>query len=207
MVESMTNTLVDAGVCVNVRAGHAERPCDRSLPVTLEQRIRYALKRSGLSARALSMKANLSHGYLASVFLAFGKETEPSFGTGSLRAIARAAGVSSNWLLTGHGSPDDPEGVESEAPSIAPEYVAVQRFDGLPEWPELLTRAKALQPEIPAWVWEFIAGSRPLLSAMPTPAMVADLAVWVMRHESIGRASPPRTETGAQLAKPSKKRG
>ncbi len=166
--------------------------------MTFEQRIRYAIKHSGLSPRGLALKAGLSAGYFPSLFRALAKDPQASVETATVRAIAHAAGVSAAWLLTGKGSPDDHDETETVAPSTAHDYVMRPQFQNLPEWPELLARAKEIDPGLPGWVWEMLARTSPILSAPPTPAMVAELGRWMLRHESLMRPPAPRKETGPQ---------
>jgi hypothetical protein len=164
-------------------------------PVTLEERIRFALRRSDLSARKLSRKAELSEGFLAYVFRTL--RTDPNgtpFSVDNLRALARAAGVSSEWLITGSGSPDDPETQSAPSPSLDEHFVARPVFGSLPDWPDLLARAQEIAPHLPAWTWERLATMAPLLSAPPTPVMVAELAIWMHRHERVMRTT---AQTGA----------
>jgi transcriptional regulator with XRE-family HTH domain len=162
--------------------------------VTLEERVRFALARSGLSARKLSEKAELSEGFLAYVFRTLRRDpTGAPFSVGNLRALARAAGVSSRWLIDGTGSPDDPEADEQPAPSIDAHFVARPVFGSLPEWPEMLARAQEIAPQIPPWIWERMANMSPVLSAPPTPVMIAELAIWMHRHERVSREIAPKT--------------
>lgn len=67
---------------------------------TVASRVRYARELAGLSQRQLSVAAGLSHSTVNRV------EAEADDSRlGTLEAIARALGVSRDWILTGLGEP------------------------------------------------------------------------------------------------------
>lgn len=134
--------------------------------------MRAVVAHAGGSARALSVKAGLSDTHVGQ--LARGRiGKRPADQT--LRAIARAAGISAHWLATGEGAMLDADGTYS-APDEPP------MFFQLPGWPELAAAARDLDPAIPAWALDTLARSRPILSLPVTPSVVAELARIVMRH-------------------------
>lgn len=67
---------------------------------TVASRVKYARELAGLSQRQLSVAAGLSHSTVRAV------EVEANDSRlGTVEAIARALGVSRDWLLTGLGDP------------------------------------------------------------------------------------------------------
>lgn len=75
-------------------------------------------------------------------------------------------------------------------PSVAPP----PRYCELPNWPDLLERARGIvEAPVEPWVWDFIAEQRP--RSPVTYTSLAELAVWVFRHESTFR--PRAGEDGA----------
>lgn len=175
-------------------------------PVGLRERIEFILKREGVSQRELSRRSGLTEVHVGQILRRLAQDEEAPVETKTVSAIARGGKVSAAWLLSGRGSPDDHEEPEAQTPSTAPEFVTRPQFQNLPDWPELLDRAKALDPELPPWVWELMARTSPILSAPPTPVMVAELGRWMLRHESLVRSREPRKETGPQdAAKPRRK--
>lgn len=67
---------------------------------TLAERLRWARGIAGLSARDLDELANLTAGHTSSIEA--GRRANPSAETG--RALARALGVSLDWLVDGTGA-------------------------------------------------------------------------------------------------------
>lgn len=160
-------------------------------PVSMEERLRLTVERSGLSARALCLKAGLSHGYLVHAFTKLKTDPNASFVNTSIHALADAAGVSRAWLLSGVGSPDD-----VNAPAA---FSHLGPFAELPDWPTLLEGAKALRPHVPAWVWERVATVPVFLSRAPTAGTVAGLAELVLAHENTPQPAE-RAATGTSPA-------
>lgn len=81
---------------------------------TLADRVRWILKRRGLTQRELSEKAELSHSYLSAYFARAKADATASMRSPELTALAKAGNVSQHWLSTGEGSPE--EGVDEETP-------------------------------------------------------------------------------------------
>jgi hypothetical protein len=92
---------------------------------------------------------------------------------GTLEAIARAAGVSHRWLVTGAGSPD---GDDDGTPSSDGVDDAAPKFGALPNWAELRRTAKALEPSLEDWALDVVAESNPLAVAPITAGQVAKVA-------------------------------
>jgi len=186
--------------------GHAKESDDfptharHSSRVSLKERIEFILKREGISQRELSRRSALTEVHVGQILRRLAQDPDAPVETTTIAAIARGGKVSRAWLLSGRGSPDDHDEHESPAPSTAPDYIVRPQFQNLPEWAELLARAKALEPELPAWVWELMARTSPILSAPPTPVMVSELGRWMLRHESLMRPREARKETGPQAA-------
>lgn len=67
---------------------------------TVASRVRYARELAGLSQRQLSVAAGLSHSTVNCV-----EAGTADTRLGTVEAIARALGVSRDWLLTGLGEP------------------------------------------------------------------------------------------------------
>lgn len=179
----MTSTLVDERRHVNNYNGRSG-----TLAAVLADRINYTVDRSGLSRRKLCLAAGVSHSYLTFVLDSLKKDPHAApFAVEKLRAVAITAGVSPHWLITGQGSPDDRDGPELPPPGRA--------FGELEQWPDLLTRAREIAPHLPGWTWERIATMTPVLSAPPTPVMLAELATWMHRHETVTKPAP---ETGVR---------
>lgn len=86
---------------------------------TLASRVNWLLQQTEMSARALSLKAGLSPNHVG--MLARGTvATRPAHDT--LAALARAAGVSVEWLASGEGEPRL-EGARAAQPGLHLEYV------------------------------------------------------------------------------------
>lgn len=158
-------------------------------------------------AKPLSKEAGLGETHVG--MIARGDVTNVK--TETVYAIAKAAGVSGAWLLTGKGSPDDRDEAledDSEHTSVAirpvgrlaepvtPHEPVRQRIADLPDVVELVERAKELAPAAPQWVWEKLLHMSLQLSAQPTPVMIAELAGWVHRHEQVYRPREARPATG-----------
>lgn len=87
---------------------------------TLASRVSWLLQQTGMSARALSLKAGLSPNHVG--MLARGAvATRPSHET--LSAVARAAGVSLAWLADGEGEPGLRAADTGQQPGLRLEYV------------------------------------------------------------------------------------
>lgn len=148
------------------------------MSIEAAQRIRSLLTERGMSERQASIASGLSPATVNALL----KRLEAGSGRIEQRtvdALAATLGVSSAWLLHGLGDAD-----QAPAPSAPEVSGAVTRFDTLPNWTGLLRAARAQKPAMPEWVWRRIGAAAPMLTATPSPAMVADLAELVFRHES-----------------------
>lgn len=85
-------------------------------------------RKSGISRAELSRRARLSSGYVSSTISKVRENPEFTPDLATLRALARAAGVSLRWLETGEGDPRD-EPPEEDDPPRAP--VRVQTPPGI----------------------------------------------------------------------------
>lgn len=155
------------------------RPCD-ALRMSFEaaQRIRSLLAERGLSERQASIASGLSPATVNALL----KRLEAGSGRLEQRtvdALAATLGVSPAWMLHGIGDADAAPPPPQEETAGAP-----TRFDALPNWTGLSRAARAQKPNLPEWVWQRVARAAPMLTATPSPAMVADLAEFVFRHEA-----------------------
>jgi hypothetical protein len=76
-------------------------------------------------------------------------------------------------------------GASPQAPDIQSDMRSgVARFLNLANWPALLRAAKSIEPSLPEWVWQRLANAAPVLTAPPTPSSVAELARYILRHET-----------------------
>lgn len=131
-------------------------------------------------AKPLSIAAGLGPMHLGAIVR--GEIKNP--GEETLRPVAEAAKVSVGWLMSGEGDPF-PSSRSHDVGELAPsvDWSAPPTFDALPNWPALLAGAKPLRPQHPAWVWDKLAKSRPMLSQPPTTGMVAKASDMVLEFE------------------------
>jgi transcriptional regulator with XRE-family HTH domain len=150
-------------------------------------RIRIVLERTGWSQRKLSTTAGLSPSAVWWIL----NHPDDAAQTDTVIAIARVAGVSSVWLLTGKGSPDDRDDTSDDdsaytsvtnrsvghlAEPVATYEPVRTRIADLPNVVELVERAKELSPTIPQWVWEKLLHMSLQLSAPASPVMLSELS-------------------------------
>lgn len=171
---AMTNPLVKSLVRGPVDSD--SHPCDARRVKTLAARIRWVLTDKGWSGRELGRRAGLAESHVGRILRVLDENPDAGVETKTLVAIAKAAGVSDAWLLAGVGSPTEPL-------PPADNWTSTPTFGALSNWPALLAVAKVLRPLIPEWVWLQLAGSRPLLTAPPTPVQIVELAEFILRHE------------------------
>ena len=101
----------------------------------------------------------------------------------TLDKIAAALKVDATWLRTGRGEMDS--NASPQAPDIQADMRSgVARFLNLPNWPALLRAARALERHVPDWAWARLANAAPVLTGPPSPRSVADLAIYIMNHET-----------------------
>ncbi len=119
-------------------------------------RLRETLEARGLTYRELADRAGLKSATHVSSLLSKGGPRSPNGDT--LVQIARALGVSSDWLMTGEEAPDTPNApsavvVRNEMP---PE--GWKKFGELPGWTEAETGARRLYRDLlPDFAWEAAA--------------------------------------------------
>jgi transcriptional regulator with XRE-family HTH domain len=147
------------------------------------ERIRRMIETRGTSARAVSAAAGLSHSTVSAVLDKLDANPDARVESRTLDKIATALAVDALWLRTGRGEMDG--GAQQKAPDIQSDMRAsVARFFNLPNWSALLRAARALEPTLPDWVWGRLANAAPVLTAPPTPSSVAELARYILRHET-----------------------
>lgn len=137
----------------------------------LIQRMELARDRAaarGLSESEVSVACGRSRTWLNK---ALANGVEPR-GVEVLEQLARVAGVSERWLLTGAGSPDAAE--DALAPSVTDEPEPYRK--NIPGWDDALALARMQRPHYPAWAWERASRSAPFLVDGP-PSVGAVLAL------------------------------
>lgn len=162
----------------------------------IADRIRAILKEKGWSERQLAREAKFKTESQVSNILRRLDESPDAVELGTLKQVARGAGVSERWLITGIGSPagDDNATVSPPNDDRSP------RVGNASNWPALLKVARALAPDVADWAWEMAERSNPLVTAPLTPIAVAELGRFIMRHEL-----PPNSR--ASRAKPANESG
>jgi transcriptional regulator with XRE-family HTH domain len=160
---------------------------------TLSDRVRWILDNTRSpsgekwSGRALSNAAGLKSSAHVGMIV---RGTAVDVKVDTLAAIARAAGVSLEWLSTGHGSPSGPE------PSVHASDGEEPRMGALPGWTATVDAARALDSTVPDWAFEELANAHPLVTSAPSPAAVALMARSILSQfptrESIPRQAKKR---------------
>ena len=150
--------------------------------VSVRDRVLEVLQRTGWSQRELSRRAGLAGSHVSTILTSLGDNVR----TDTLRAIARAAGVSEAWMVTGEGVPDigaasTPDD-HAHPPAPAADGYQDPRFNALPNWSTLLAAAQRKAPDVPAWAWAALAEARPMLTTAPTVGMIVDLGRFVVDH-------------------------
>ncbi len=135
-------------------------------------RLEWLIKHLGTSARALSLKAGLTHTQVTQVL----NRGSGGAQVDTLRKIAVAAGCNFAWLIDGQG---DPFGER-----VPPRSGFTRRGD-TPGFDRVLADAK-LASRYPSdhEVWSEIANSEPLTDESLTVASVVELADWIVRHKA-----------------------
>ena len=210
----MPSILATSSVLVNAVASSPvdsrSRALYRPAVTTVAARVRSVLDRTGWSQRELSRRAGLASATIGWILGHPDRTTELD----TIEKIARAAGVSSAWLATGRGSPDDRDDHVQPAPPdevdvagrrpVAQDAARTARplFEHLPDWTELLAGARQIAQDrgrdIPEWAWGALAKSSGLLTGPLSPSAVFDLAKTYADH-GIGkpRPAPDREVSGA----------
>jgi transcriptional regulator with XRE-family HTH domain len=124
---------------------------------TIADRIRSILRERGWSERALSERAGLSPVHIGKILDRGGGRA----GADTLARIASAAGVSLDWLITGH------------APGAPAEGSSHPVYRNLPGWTEAVTIVRRTKPYLPIQALEAAGETNALLVTGPvTPDMV-----------------------------------
>lgn len=191
MASDLVNHLADGGAYPASQSRYSRRV--RTIP----DRIRWILTTKKLSQRELSLRAGLSHGAVGYILRSEGSSPEAD----TLKALAKAAGVSAPWLITGEGAPD-----ATEEPQRHPanDTVPAATMGERPGYDDTEADAKALDPAITEPVWETIRAGDPLLTVPLTPIMLVELARFYMRHQGRRRGDgrpggPRRRHRGARV--------
>jgi hypothetical protein len=160
---------------------------------TLAERYKIILELTGMGPHELSKKAGLSGANIGNAIRRNADRTDIR----TIRAIARAAGVSESWLATGEGepvltlTPTDP-------PTPSEVRVRVERDEPVPEclgdfkgYEAQEKRArKALGGEVDEWVWPHIRNTNMLSTANRPPPVAMLMALARALHE-FGDPSAP----------------
>lgn len=166
---------------------------------TIADRIRWILETRDLSARALSKRAGLADGHVSMILRGLvGKGVTAE----TLAQIARAGGVSVQWLATGEGqretdlpSIDDdpaPDAGDTTPPETAereemPETLGQRRGYATQEAAakkELARRNESVEE----WVWPHVraANNFTLANTAPSVVMLVELAKFIAAHGDPG---------------------
>ena len=158
------------------------------MATSLADRLRMVLEHTGLSPYDLSKRAGLSGSHVANIIERDARRTS----TETIEKIAKAAGVSEEWLRKGVGAIelvradptiDDPAPPEPPARETIPETIGGMRSYDAQE-----KRArKALKAEnfdVDEWVWRAVRNISAFNTSNSAPAvsMLADLAKVIQEH-------------------------
>lgn len=146
-----------------------------------KDRLRERLKARGWTYRELAEKAGLKSETHVSSLLAASGPRSPNGET--LVRLARALGVSSDWLMTGDDTPEPPSAVvvrDSE------HTLAFRRFRDLPGWTEAEAEARRIYgDELPEYCWGY-AGN---LAADRWPTVITAKTVFLFAKTCFEQAS------------------
>ena len=149
----------------------------------IADRIRSVIEARGTSARAVSLAAGLSHNTVWSTLAKLDANADARVEDRTLDKIAEALKVDPTWLRTGKGEMDG--GAQSPAPELSGlDHASAARYQNLPQWSALLKAARSLEPTLPEWAWRKVGAAAPVIVSAPTPASIAELARYILRHES-----------------------
>lgn len=90
---------------------------------TVAQRVAYLAEHAGVDPTTLSLYAGLGPSHVRQ--LAAGKIAEPT--TGTLVALARVCGATSEWIILGRGRAPDPDAVRERVAVVALGYGAAAK--------------------------------------------------------------------------------
>jgi transcriptional regulator with XRE-family HTH domain len=169
--------------------------CDGS-PMSLADRLRQLLTKSGLTQREFSELAGLSSGFLGTFFTRAKDDPSAAMNADTLAAIAKAFGVSQEWLVTGEGAP---EGAANDGDS---------RWRNLPGWNAAVRSARERVPSLPGAVFDELGETRGLWAPNPmTVDWLLDQARVALRSETLTKRvadallDAQRKELAAAVAK------
>lgn len=119
---------------------------------TIADRVRALLERKGWSQSELSRRAGLTRSHVGWILNHPGSPVQ----TDTLDKLAAGAGVSSRWLTTGEGTPEEvgDDRTPSVSESTTPRLVNAIGFD------DALAEAKRREPKIKAHAWEAVEGAK-----------------------------------------------
>ena len=173
---------VATAVCGNIRQHGGYPPAVDSLLDRMEQ----VLSRRGFSAREWARRSGLAEQHVSTILMRLRKNPDANIGLPTVEALANGANVSAAWLASGSGSPDGfdapPPDDHAHPPAPPSDGYDDPRFNALPNWPELLAGARRAAPSTPAWVWDGVARSRPMMTTVPTVRMVVAAAKLVEEY-------------------------
>lgn len=165
---------------------------------TIGERIDWALKQAGLSAREASRRAGLGETQLGLVIARYRKNPDAEVTLPMLLMVARGLGVVDAWLLTGRGNPFDP------AATFQGQAVLRDRS----EWLELRRLAEQRAAErgrdVPPWAWDSAGLCALPSSVRPTASLVLDLACLCAEHGSPVRHDESSVEAEPLTSAPTK---
>jgi hypothetical protein len=190
-----TDTTVKRPTAVAAVDSNSQPGYTRAVGTTLADRLRMILDHKGWSARRLGREAGIAQTHPAAVIAKFDADPDASVETSTVEAMARAAGVSRDWLLTGRGEPGWSDDPPTDAPAPADEGApgpdvpdAVSQppatYGAIPGYDALERAARRIAKDCDDWVWRELRASNPLRnSRVPlTPASLAAIAKVFAEH-------------------------
>lgn len=156
----------------------------------LSDRLKAILEHHDWSGRELGRRAGIAPTYVSGLIKRFEADPDTSVETKTLEAIARAAGVSPEWLQHGRGEPgwadappvDDPSPDDAGAPGPdVPDAVSQPpaTYGAIPGYAALEKGARRIARDLTdEWIWSELRDANPLRnSRVPlTPASLAAIA-------------------------------
>ncbi len=168
-----TEILTSNDVVKTVAGDFVTHPAHHPVCMALRERIEQTLRRLGVSQRELSRRSGLTEVHVGQIVRRLEKDPEASIELPTLQAIARGAGVSLAWLLTGQGSPDadDTARGPSTTDDVTPVMANAIGFD------DAYQRARQDHPEIPEHGWRaMVEGGPYVLRGIATKEEIVRLA-------------------------------
>lgn len=152
-----------------------------SNPRTIEERLNWLLKVTGMPQRELARRSGLAETQI-SIILKRLKERPHSIEVDTVYKIAAGANVRADWLLTGHGTATEDKSTDRVS------------LSEMPLWPSLLRAAKQMHPEYPTWVWDWVGDVHlpASTSANLSPAALDHLAI--LGHSMLSLGHPTSQE-------------